>query len=301
MHANPEDDHDSDNQEENDDNEDNETSQELIDARRHHATAGIGGNNSIIRSNNNNNKRVKTASDDTKKDGSILHQFQASLTAPLTQKEMATRINELHPTNGNNNNKNNNHSTNKFLAGPIKAPTNIRTTCRFDYQPDVCKDYKDTGFCGFGDTCIYLHDRGDTLSGWQLEQQWQQEQQEIKKKQQQEQIDAFIKGSGIGSTSGATGATSSPSNVKREDDDGIPFACHLCRNHFTDPVVTNCSHYFCQSCILTHWKESSNLCPICSKDTYGVFHEPTKLLSKKRKISGRDSSWKEFQEACLKL
>lgn len=22
--------------------------------------------------------------------------------------------------------------------------------CRWDYQPDICKDYKETGFCGFG-------------------------------------------------------------------------------------------------------------------------------------------------------
>ena len=35
--------------------------------------------------------------------------------------------------------------------GPIKAATNIRTITVTDYSPDVCKDYKQTGFCGFGD------------------------------------------------------------------------------------------------------------------------------------------------------
>ncbi|CAN0574429.1 unnamed protein product, partial [Ectocarpus sp. 12 AP-2014] len=25
--------------------------------------------------------------------------------------------------------------------GPIRAPTFLRATCRFDYQPDICKDY----------------------------------------------------------------------------------------------------------------------------------------------------------------
>jgi RING finger protein 113A len=29
--------------------------------------------------------------------------------------------------------------------GPIKAPTNVRITQRFDYQPDICKDFKETG------------------------------------------------------------------------------------------------------------------------------------------------------------
>lgn len=36
-------------------------------------------------------------------------------------------------------------------VGPIKAPTNIRTITVTDFAPDVCKDYRKTGFCGFGD------------------------------------------------------------------------------------------------------------------------------------------------------
>lgn len=34
--------------------------------------------------------------------------------------------------------------------GPMRAPDNLRATVRWDYQPDLCKDYKETGFCGFG-------------------------------------------------------------------------------------------------------------------------------------------------------
>jgi hypothetical protein len=41
--------------------------------------------------------------------------------------------------------------------------------CRFDYQPDICKDYKETGFCSYGDSCKFMHDRGDYKSGWELE------------------------------------------------------------------------------------------------------------------------------------
>lgn len=210
-----------------------------------------------------------------------------------SQKDLATRTNEHHPTKVIDRN-------NKFLAGPIKAPTNIRTTCRFDYQPDVCKDYKDTGFCGFGDTCIYLHDRGDFLSGWQLEQQWQKE-QEDKKLKQKEQIDAFLSKSGGGTFITHNDSTGGHSNINStiniHSSDGLPFACHICRDFFKDPVVTNCSHYFCQECVLGHVKAGSSLCPICSKETHGVFHEPTKLLNKKRKVCGRESTWKEFQEA----
>lgn len=33
-------------------------------------------------------------------------------------------------------------------VGPMKAPTNVRTVTVMDFAPDVCKDYKQTGFCG---------------------------------------------------------------------------------------------------------------------------------------------------------
>lgn len=43
---------------------------------------------------------------------------------------------------------------------------------RFDYQPDLCKDWKETGYCGFGDSCKFMHDRGDYKAGWELERDW---------------------------------------------------------------------------------------------------------------------------------
>jgi RING finger protein 113A len=181
---------------------------------------------------------------------------------------------------------------NKFHAGPIRAPQNVRVTARFDYQPDICKDYKQTGFCGFGDTCIYLHDRSDTLSGWQLEQQWQQ-QQDAKKKQQESELDNYLKQQEMF----ANGVKEDLQTM--ETDSGLPFACHICRTHFTEPVVTNCMHYFCQDCILKHVRETAETCPICGKDTFGVFNEPSKLIAYKRKVLGRASgngkdSWKAF-------
>ena len=44
---------------------------------------------------------------------------------------------------------------------PMRAPTNIRSTTRWNDQPDICEDYKETGFCGFGEGCKFLHDRTD--------------------------------------------------------------------------------------------------------------------------------------------
>lgn len=63
----------------------------------------------------------------------------------------------------------------KSLVGPTKAPVFIRQSIRMDYQPDVCKDYKETGYCGFGDACKFVHDRSDYKSGWVLEKEWEEE------------------------------------------------------------------------------------------------------------------------------
>jgi Zinc finger C-x8-C-x5-C-x3-H type (and similar) len=61
------------------------------------------------------------------------------------------------------------------------------------WQPDICKDYKETGFCGYGDSCKFLHDRGDYKSGWQLEREWDQEQLK-KKKRLEESLARFEAG-----------------------------------------------------------------------------------------------------------
>ena len=56
---------------------------------------------------------------------------------------------------------------NKYTGtkGPIRAPQFVRNTCRFDYQPDVCKDYKDTGFCGYGALVNLCTIEGDYKTG----------------------------------------------------------------------------------------------------------------------------------------
>ena len=276
----------------------------------------------------NNNTSKKTG-------GGMMHQFKSNNhEIQLSAKDMATRTAEYHPTNndnvGSNSNSttiNNNNETNdkdknatlpslqkqprnKFLAGPLKATTFVRTTARFDYQPDICKDYKETGFCGFGDTCIYLHDRGDTKSGWEMEQEY-----EGKKKAEEErrgrEMERFMKSMMCGEVGadagggGVKGETNLDDDDKKDSitDDGIPFACHICRGPFRNPVVTTCWHYFCESCMQSRIRGDDTNdgggggttgCPICQKDTHGVLNHPQKLVAKKRRLVGRDGTWEDY-------
>ncbi|CAN0092397.1 unnamed protein product [Ectocarpus sp. 6 AP-2014] len=150
--------------------------------------------------------------------------------------------------------------------GPIRAPTFLRATCRFDYQPDICKDYKETGFCGFGDSCKFLHDRADYKSGWAMEQEF-----EAKEKKRKERE--------------ALGEWAEEENEEEylvESDDDLPFACLICRQGFVDPIVTNCGHYFCERCAQEHYKTNPR-CAACGKQTQGVFNAAKKLTEKLRK------------------
>jgi RING finger protein 113A len=119
--------------------------------------------------------------------------------------------------------------------GPLRASAHIRVSARFDYQPDICKDYKETGYCGYGDSCKFMHDRGDYKSGWQMEKEWE-EAEKARKRNLALGVDDVDDG-GV-----------DPGD--EDDDDSLPFACFICRQPFVDPVLTKCKHYFCEHCAL---------------------------------------------------
>lgn len=145
--------------------------------------------------------------------------------------------------------------------GPLRAPSNIRMTVRFDYQPDICKDYKETGFCGYGDACKFIHDRGDYKSGWELEREWNERQKRVEdaKWGDDEEEEA------------------------EEEEDELPFACYLCRKPWAeirDPVVTRCKHYFCETCALRHNSLNKGKCAICEQPTNGIFNVANDIVKK---------------------
>lgn len=66
--------------------------------------------------------------------------------------------------------------------GPTKNDNFMRSTSRIDRNPELCKDYFETGHCAFGDTCIFIHDRSDYASGHQIEKDWNDKQRKLHKK-----------------------------------------------------------------------------------------------------------------------
>lgn len=141
-------------------------------------------------------------------------------------------------------------------AGPVRATAHIRSTCRFDYAIDLCKDYNETGFCGFGDSCKFVHDRGDYKSGWELEQEWEA-QRYVKADEDQ----FLIKEKPV---------------VRIVEPAGPPETCFICDKPYTKPiVVTKCKHFFCEACAIAAARKSPK-CPQCSTLINGQFqiHKP---------------------------
>ena len=66
--------------------------------------------------------------------------------------------------------------------------------------------------------------------------------------------------------------------------EGIPFAYIIYQKSYTNPVVTKCKHYSCESCALQRYRKTPS-CAACGVGTAGVFNGAKslrKLLDKKR-------------------
>ncbi|KAE8213867.1 hypothetical protein CF327_g2684 [Tilletia walkeri] len=172
-------------------------------------------------------------------------------------------------------------SSSKIRAkGPIKPTATIRTTSVVDYQPDVCKDYKETGYCGFGDTCKFLHDRSDYVAGWQLALV----PQSYSAGKRRDDVSLGI-------------LDAEGEDLLNEEDEEIPFACLICRQPFTEPVVTRCGHYFCMACAIKRYTKNPK-CFACGKPTNGLFNAATKILERmERKREEKADTLRERRKA----
>ena len=132
----------------------------------------------------------------------------------------------------------------------------------------MCKDYKQTGFCGFGDSCKFLHAREDYKQGWELDKEW-------------EKVGDKGKRGGKAAKSLAEAEDSEEEDAALE---GIPFACIICKEPYTNPIITKCGHYFCEACALQRYRKNPS-CAACGAGTGGVFNGAKnlkKILDRKR-------------------
>lgn len=148
--------------------------------------------------------------------------------------------------------------------GPLKASAHIRLTTMTDYAPDVCKDYKQTGFCGYGDSCKFLHIREDYAAGWKIDKEWE------------------IKQAGLAAATETDpeAVASKEAEEGKESEDQVPSECPICSKTYKSPVFTTCNHFFCESCYLSEFRKSAT-CFVCKAKTSGTVKPAGKLFKEK--------------------
>lgn len=149
------------------------------------------------------------------------------------------------------------------LLGPTRGSANVRMTMRVEYWASssgtdggICKDYKETGYCGFGDSCKFLHDRSDYKSGHIIEREWEEKQKAIQlKKQAKWEKKALRAAAGDGEDA------DSDSDEESSDDD-VPKSCPSCNNTWEEcksiPVQLDSGHYLCEDCAMESFARGLN-------------------------------------------
>lgn len=137
------------------------------------------------------------------------------------------------------------------LKGPMKAPSFLRSTNRIDHNPERCKDYYEHGYCGRGDTCIFIHDRSDYKSGHQLDEEYEK----ALKKKQKKIISGDRQNASDSESNYEVDNSEDEANTLGKVDpiDGLPTVCVICDKEFKEPVITMCKHYFCEACALQNY------------------------------------------------
>eukprot|EP01086_Lenisia_limosa_P003816 TRINITY_DN1852_c0_g1_i2.p1 TRINITY_DN1852_c0_g1~~TRINITY_DN1852_c0_g1_i2.p1 ORF type:complete len:260 (-),score=46.24 TRINITY_DN1852_c0_g1_i2:126-863(-) len=133
----------------------------------------------------------------------------------------------------------NKRTTQSNVKGPVKGPANVRVTSVIDYQLPICKDWKETGYCGFGDNCKFVHDRSDHKAGYELDRDWNE-----------------------------GNYHNTMDSDDESSDEEVPITCPICESLFNNPVVTKCGHYFCMKCALDRHKKKPT-CFECDTITNG--------------------------------
>lgn len=132
---------------------------------------------------------------------------------------------------------------NKVLGhiAPMRVNTNFRATSRMDYSLGICKDFQRSGICGFGDDCVFMHDRGNYMNSWEIDEK-------IRRNENKATV-----------------------SEPEEDVVDISTDCPICNAPFQKAVLTVCMHKFCEECALKHHRKKG-LCFVCRYPTKGIFN-----------------------------
>ncbi|CAK9056413.1 unnamed protein product [Durusdinium trenchii] len=176
------------------------------------------------------------------------------------------------------------------LLGPLRSSlSNVRSTLRIEYigttgEGGICKDYKETGYCGFGDSCKFAHDRSDYKPSYILEQEWEAKQKEIEAKRRkrwerkmERRRKAEEEGRPVEDDDDSTVSTD------ESDDEELPTECFECGEAWqrckSIAVQTTCGHYFCEDCAMAAFSKSQK-CSRCGANTNGIFNSAETLQDK---------------------
>lgn len=125
-----------------------------------------------------------------------------------------------------------------------------------DFEPLLCKEFKLKGYCGYGDTCKFIHSRDDYINENKLtKKHWKKSQEEKKKDDPVEKV-----------------------VVTKSDN------CGICKTPFEADeskklIQLNCQHIFCRSCFMEQLKQNKMDCPECGIDSKGSM-KPYKFTDK---------------------
>lgn len=135
-------------------------------------------------------------------------------------------------------------TTNKFQPQRKKKIAGM-PGARMDYGQDICKDYYETGFCGFGDSCKFIHTRLEQKSSWELEKEF---------------LDQQHRKNGDDNVSSSTAI---PANIPKEYE-----ICAVCSKEPPKQATLRspCKHLFCEECFM---EQTEDTCPTCKLSLKG--------------------------------
>lgn len=172
-----------------------------------------------------------------------------------------------------------NEKSAKFFAavGPTRSFNTIKHTNTIDYNPSRCKDWYEAGYCVFGNSCIFAHDRSDYKFGWEQEIDWEKKQKR-KMERRQRRLEAAEQG-----REDEVSESSEEQELGGDDEDWkyahIDAQCLICQSQYTSPTLLECGHVFCEGCA-QHQYAKTGKCFKCSKKLNGIFNNGRKVLEK---------------------